>query len=306
MLYYAGIADTHPITRPKVSEEQAIMVAKAEPIKNSWFFNASSETAFSVLDFNSTYYIAEDQFLRDGHSLPLVLIQANGTLLDVNGQVKDMLSICKEEPGFGWCEFFASLRPQSSKGDLAYLVGLEWSSGTELFVVDAARQRVLNSTIYSRPILYLEEVQSQLEKIGGPKLSQDEALRRVEDDLKSRYPGEFERITHLVYNRHSYMPIEEFEQRQAQLPLIYIHPSGTLVFVNGTNVEMGYYCESGVYTFCGFAEPFNLDSEGRLVYGIELAWNPGIPDSYAVDAITGEIVDSGSLRTEARNRNNAS
>jgi len=304
LLYYASIVDFHSTTQPRISTQEAIRTAKLEPSKNNWFFNTSSATTFYLLDFKQTSYIEESQFIQDRHPLPLVLIMTNGTIIDMNGQTKDLLASCLQDLGFGWCEYLHSFgkRLDSPNEHLAFLVGLEWTGHTELFVLDAVRGTLLDSTIYTRPLLDLQDVRNELQQIGAPRLTQEQALERVEHDLRARHPAEFEKITHLVYNQHSYMPIEEFVRRGAELPLIYIHPSGTLVFVNGTNIEMGYYCDSGTYTFCGFAEPFCLNSKNRLVYGIELAWNPGIPDSYVVDSITGEIVDSGSLRADVRNR----
>jgi hypothetical protein len=299
LLYYASISDTNPTPRPRISEQQVIMIAKTEVGKNSWFFSTSSDTTFNVLDFNSSYYVEEERFIRSGYDLPLVFIQAKGTLVDLSGEIRDTLRRCEEEPFSGWCEFIASLEPQASAGDLAYLVALEWASRTELFVVDATKSRVLNSTIYTKPILFLDDVQNELQDIGKPKISQEQAIALVEDDLRAKYPDEFVKIILMEKPGNGYIPIEEFMQSKMQVRLIYIHPTGSLVFIDGANIMPGYYCESGVYTYCGFAPPFNLNSKGRLVYGIDFVWNSGQPDAYAVDSITGEIVDSFSLRREA-------
>lgn len=120
LLYFASIAITRPIVTPGISEQQAIMIAKSEPNKNSWFFSTLPNTAYNVLDFNSTYYFEESDFLQNGHDLPLVFMQANGTIVDVNGEVRDTLRMCKEVPGFGWCEFISSIKSRSPTGDLAY------------------------------------------------------------------------------------------------------------------------------------------------------------------------------------------
>lgn len=286
---------------PKVSHQQAIGIAESEIEKNVWFFRVLPDTTFYVIDFKDAISYPETRFLEEDRVLPLVFIHPTGRLTDVIGNVADDLDRCKEEPGFGWCEFLTALRATpGTRGDLSYFVVLEWDDHTEIFAVDAIHGKVLDSTIYERPILHLEEVERDLKEIGPPVVSQDQAFRIVEQDLRERNPQEFEKILLIEYNRERYVPAEEFHRNNMQLPLIYIHPAGTLVFVNGTDIAPGYYCDSGLYPYCGFAPPFNLNSKGRLIYGVDIVWNSGAPDIFAVDAVTGEIVDSTSLRKAAR------
>lgn len=292
---------------PRISQEQAIRTSESEIAKNRWYFKYPVGSPLFVLDFNEgNYYpvLAFEQQQQEGRKIPLVLLYSNGTIADVNGQFSNTLETCKREKAAGYCEFINSLRGESRSArgigrNLAYLVGLDLRSYTHLFVVDATDGRLLNTTIYLRPILYQGDIERDLGKLGEPKITQKQAISIVEDDLRKRNP-DFHEITGIEYNREGYIPFQEFLSKNLDLPLMYIHPSGTILFVvNNTQPEMGYYCDFAQYPYCGFLPPFNLDSKGRLVYGIDLVWNGGI-DIYAVDAHTGEIVDSSQLREEAR------
>lgn len=142
----------------------------------------------------------------------------------------------------------------------------------------------------------------------SPRISQEEAIRIVEIDFQSRQ-SDYDRINGIIVNNTSgYVRIEEFREKNLQLPLVYVHPNGTLIRVNGGGHEHMGEC-MGRYAYCGYLEPYNFDYKGRLVYGVEvLLWNQenppeaesgrGFPFSYMADARTGEIVDSDFLRTE--------
>lgn len=139
-----------------------------------------------------------------------------------------------------------------------------------------------------------------------PRISQEEALKIVEDDLRRHY-SDFKQIGGIVMESMTYIPMSEFYSKEMKLPLIYIHPNATLIKIKGGERTVLYKCEQGVYPYCGFLSPFNLNSKGRLIYGLDIYWvshsNDKIPDIYAVDAITGEVVDSSFLRSESRSKN---
>lgn len=140
-------------------------------------------------------------------------------------------------------------------------------------------------------------------------LSQYEAIQIVENDFKSRQ-SDYDRINGIIVNNTSgYVRIEEFREKNLQLPLVYVHPNSTLIRINGGGQEHMGECNSGLFAYCGYLEPYNFDYKGRLVYGIEvLLWNQdnppeaesgrGFPFLYIVDARTGEIVDSTFFREE--------
>lgn len=140
------------------------------------------------------------------------------------------------------------------------------------------------------------------------KLSQDEAMRIVENDFRSRQT-EYDRINGIIVNNTSgYVKIEEFRERNLALPLVYVNPNSSLIRITEDGYENIGRC-SGLHAYCGYLEPYNFDYKGRLVYGVEvLLWNMdnppeaesgrGFPFLYIVDANNGEIVDSTFLRGE--------
>jgi hypothetical protein len=142
-----------------------------------------------------------------------------------------------------------------------------------------------------------------------PRITQDDAIGIVDNDFKSRQ-GDHDRINGIIVNNTSgYVRIEEFREKNLQLPLVYVHPDGTLIRINSGGHENMGACNSGLIAYCAYLEPYNFDYKGRLVYGVEvLLWyEDNVPDVhyaigepflYIVDARTGEIVDSTFLRTE--------
>ncbi len=285
---------------PRIAQDQAIKIVESEIKQNSWFFRVSPGTTFYVRDFEEAISIPESQFIEEKRNLPVVLIHPDGSLTNLIGKVANGLGQCKEEPGVGWCEFLTALRSaHGTRGNLAYLLVLEWDDHTEIFAIDAIDGKLLDSTIYERPILDLEEVEEELKKIGPPLIPQEEAFRLVEEDLGKRNPGEFKEVRIIGNDKQNFVAAEKFHAENMKLPLIFIHTSGTLVFVNDTSLTPGYHCDSGTMPFCGFAEPFNLYSKDRLVYGIDMISNQG-PEIYAVDAVSGEIVQSSYLKSEAQ------
>jgi hypothetical protein len=140
-------------------------------------------------------------------------------------------------------------------------------------------------------------------------LSQDDAIRIVENDFMSRQ-SDYDRITGIIVNNISgYVRIEEFRDKNLTLPLVYVHPNGTLIQITDDGYESIGGCNTGLSAYCAYLEPYNFDYKGRLVYGVEVLLsyedNPpeadsgrGFPFLYIVDAMNGEILDSTFLREE--------
>jgi hypothetical protein len=142
--------------------------------------------------------------------------------------------------------------------------------------------------------------------LNKPRISQYDAIRIVESDFKARQIG-YDRITGIIVNESSgYVPFKDFEEKNLLLPLVYVHPNGTLFHIAASDYENLGQCDGGLHAYCGFLEPYDFDYNGRLVYGVEvLLWDRdtgddarGFPFLYIVDAVNGEIVDSTFLRDE--------
>lgn len=139
------------------------------------------------------------------------------------------------------------------------------------------------------------------------RISQAQAIQIVENDLKNRF-SDFNGIRSIVYN-DTYIPFSEFLAKNKELPLVYVHPNGTLIpIINGTHTFRGA-CLVAYGTYCAFLPPFSLDYKSRLMYGLDISYerssmNRGTPDFYAVDAVSGDIVDSSFLRSEGRSNMN--
>ncbi len=69
------------------------------------------------------------------------------------------------------------------------------------------------------------------------RISQAQAIQVVENDLKSRFKDAG--IGRIVYNDR-YIPFSEFQAKNKELPLVYVHPNGTLIpLINGTHTFRG-------------------------------------------------------------------
>jgi hypothetical protein len=145
-------------------------------------------------------------------------------------------------------------------------------------------------------------------KIATPSISQEQAIKIVDNDLRQRLVDyrSIERI--IVNNTSGYVSIEEFRSKNMILPLVYVSPSGQLVLLNsGINEtapgqkNLGF-CTSPLDAYCGFLPHFNFDYRGKVVYGIEVIASYddayGVPFLYIVDGVDGDIVDSTFLRDE--------
>jgi predicted small secreted protein len=131
------------------------------------------------------------------------------------------------------------------------------------------------------------------------RLSQEDAIRIAEADLKGRL-SDYGGITGIVVNNTvGYVPFDEFVSKNLELPLVHVHPDGSLVRMNaGGDRDMGR-CDNGLYAYCGYLEPYNFDYKGRLVYGVEVKIDGGMTlYMYIIDAASGKIVDSTFIRSE--------
>jgi hypothetical protein len=157
-------------------------------------------------------------------------------------------------------------------------------------------------------LLYVSMTYSVAFVLPTAALSQDDAISTVENDFRSRQT-EYDRITAIIAPDEAdrYVPINEFRDRDLKLPLVYVHPNGTLFDITETGYKNGVQCSSGLTAYCGFLDPYFFDYRVRLVYGVEvLSWNSdvigarGFPFLYIVDATSGKIVDSSFLRHESK------
>lgn len=147
-----------------------------------------------------------------------------------------------------------------------------------------------------------------------PELSTADAMRTIQDDLDKwnrDYGPDYDvtyRVTDIAINRTTvaqqtlgYVSFEEFNDTNMKLPLVYIHPNGTVLLASENGYENMGECGAGLSTYCGYLWPFNFDYQGRLVYGAEVLASNGStkePLFYVVDAVNGQIVDSTFLRMQ--------
>lgn len=134
------------------------------------------------------------------------------------------------------------------------------------------------------------------------RISQEDAIRIAEVDLKVRL-DDFHGITKIIVNNTSdYVPFDEFEEKNLELPLVWVNSNDTLLRVTQDGHENMGQCDSGLTAYCGYLPPFDFSYRGKLVYGVEVvaSYNEdyGVPFLYIIDAVTGDIVDSTFLRDE--------
>lgn len=153
-----------------------------------------------------------------------------------------------------------------------------------------------------------KDLSTILLKIPLPKISQTEAIKTVENDLKNHVKNSTKilRIVDDVGDQQKYIPFSEFQTNNKILPLVFVSTNGTLLTINNASLRINGWCNMGTYTYCGYMQPFNLDYKSRLVYGLDIIYGDNDADMqpafYAVDAVSGEIVDSSFLRSEARGK----
>jgi len=143
-------------------------------------------------------------------------------------------------------------------------------------------------------------------EIPSPQISQTEAIKTVENDLKSHVKNSTKifGIVNSIGGQQKYVLFSEFQNNNKTLPLVFISTNDTLLTINNSSLRVNGWCNMGNYAYCGYLQPFNLDYQSRLVYGFDILYGDDEtniePGFYAVDAINGEITDSPFLRNVAR------
>jgi hypothetical protein len=132
------------------------------------------------------------------------------------------------------------------------------------------------------------------------RITQAEALSIADADLNERL-SDYKGIVGIIDTSWSkYVPVDEFQQNDLKLPLVYIPSNGSLIFVTASGYENHGMCDTGLFAYCGWYAKYNFDYGSRLVYGVELKVdsNERTLVMYMVDATNGKIVDSTFLRHE--------
>ena len=149
---------------------------------------------------------------------------------------------------------------------------------------------------------------SNILEIPSPKISQTDAIKIIENDLKNRESNSTKilKIVDIIGDRDRYVPFSEFQTNNGIVPLVFVSKNDTLLTINNASLRINYLCNMGTIAYCGYMPPFNLDYKNRLVYGFDIVYGDNDantePSFYAVDAVSGDIVDSGFLRNEAREK----
>lgn len=148
-------------------------------------------------------------------------------------------------------------------------------------------------------LLYFSTTYSHETAIPTPRITQDEAIRIADADLKQRL-SDYKGIVSIIDTGWSrYVPVDEFRTKNLRLPLVYIPPNGSLIFIEDSGYENRGVCDTGLFAYCGWFAKYNFDYGSRLVYGVEVKIDSdeGLA-MYMLDATTGKIVDSTYMRHE--------
>lgn len=149
---------------------------------------------------------------------------------------------------------------------------------------------------------------SNISEIPLPKISQKDAVKIIENDLKNRVSNTTKilKIVDVIGDQDKYVPFLEFQTNNKIIPLVFVSNNDTLLTINNASLRINYLCNMGTIAYCGYMPPFNLDYKSHLVYGFDIVYGDNDsnmePSFYAVDAVSGDIVDSGFLRNEAREK----
>ena len=149
---------------------------------------------------------------------------------------------------------------------------------------------------------------SNISEIPLPKISQKDAIKIIENDLKNHVSNTTKilKIVDVIGDQDKYIPFSEFQTNNKIVPLVFVSNNDTLLTINNASLRINYLCNMGTIAYCGYMPPFNLDYKSHLVYGFDIVYGNNDsnmePSFYAVDAVSGDIVDSGFLRNEAREK----
>lgn len=150
-------------------------------------------------------------------------------------------------------------------------------------------------------LLYLTIISPQaIAILSVPRLTQYEAIGIADSDLKHILPSYKGIVGTIDIDYTRYVPIEEFHRDNLKVPLVFVHPNGSMIFISEKGYENRGMCDSTFYAYCGYLPHFSFDYGSRLVYGVELQVDSaGQPiQMYMVDAMIGKIVDSTFLRDQ--------
>jgi len=137
------------------------------------------------------------------------------------------------------------------------------------------------------------------------RITQTQAIEIAEDDLKNRVNSSTKILAVDWYSegKERYVPFPEFQDKNGTLPLVYVHENGTVSQINDAIPKIGGQCNQAASAYCGFMQPFGLGYKSRLVWGLDILYGTSNADKqasfYAVDAVSGDIVDSFFLRSDA-------
>jgi hypothetical protein len=149
-------------------------------------------------------------------------------------------------------------------------------------------------------LLYFSTAYPRSTEVPTPRITQDDAIRIADTDMKQKL-SDYKGITGIIDTSWSrYVPIDEFEQNNLELPLVYVHPNGSLILVSETGYEIRGLCEGNSrFAYCGYLPDYSFDYGSRLVYGVEVTIDSDEALAmYMIDATSGKIVDSTFLRHE--------
>lgn len=137
------------------------------------------------------------------------------------------------------------------------------------------------------------------EIITDPRITQEEAIDIVSNDLRNRYPG-FEDSDLILFASGKPQSVKEFLQSGSQLPLIYYHPNGTQFRIDSDTHTIKSSCPPDICSFDFEGRPKN-----KLVYVLEIDCQECGFQHYVVDAIDESVVyKSPNLSPPQRNQTN--
>lgn len=155
-------------------------------------------------------------------------------------------------------------------------------------------------------LLYFSLAYTVEPSIPTPRITQEQALQIADADLKQRL-SDYKGIVGIIDTSwERYIPVAEFEENHLDLPLVYVHPNGSLILVTDTTYENKGTCDSGLFAYCGWYDKYNFDYGSRLIYGAEIQIDSDEAlVMYMIDATNGKIVDSTFLRSDWIRSHNA-
>jgi|GEM_PF-4193109 len=136
------------------------------------------------------------------------------------------------------------------------------------------------------------------------KISQQKAIEIARDDLKHTLIPNGTRTCICALSPaliDEYFPVSDFESGKLYLPLEYYHVNGTFYEINATNGTIigkwdNEHPPVGFQQYNGKFGEFLELGKGRLYWILDGYDENGVPFLYNVDAVTGAMLDSASIR----------